>query len=79
MKLKTPVQPFPMTFSAESGFSTPILHRCVGLTSTDRAAREEILHRAYSIWENAGRPEKRELANWLEAEAEVLTGSRTFS
>jgi len=72
MTTKTPAIPFRMTFSAEQGFSTPILHLCAGLTSNDRAAREEILHRAYAIWEHAGRPENRELANWLQAETEVF-------
>jgi hypothetical protein len=43
-----------------------------GLTSNDRAAREEILHRAYSIWESEGCPENRQLAHWLMAEAAVL-------
>jgi hypothetical protein len=45
-----------------------------GLTSTDRAPHEEILHRAYAIWESEGHPDNRELANWLEAEAEVMAG-----
>jgi len=43
-----------------------------GLKVTDRAAREEILHRAYAIWESEGHPRDRKLANWLEAEAEIL-------
>lgn len=40
-----------------------------GLETTDRAAREDILHRAYSIWESEGHPTDRKLANWLDAEA----------
>jgi len=43
-----------------------------GLSVTARAAHAEILHRAYSIWESKGSPEHSELADWLEAEAEVL-------
>jgi hypothetical protein len=43
-----------------------------GLKSTDRAAREEILHRAYAIWESEGHPADRELSNWLQAEAGLL-------
>lgn len=43
-----------------------------GLKSTDRAAREEILHRAYLLWENEGRPENRALAHWLRAEVEMI-------
>ena len=44
----------------------------VGLKSTDRAAREEILHRAYEVWESEGRPADRKLDNWLQAEAEIM-------
>jgi hypothetical protein len=44
------------------------------LKVTDRAAREEILHRAYAIWKSEGEPQDRQLANWLEAEAEVVRG-----
>jgi hypothetical protein len=54
------------------GFSTPLQPKFPGLVATDRAAREEILHRAYSIWECAGRPDNCGLAHWLEAEAEVV-------
>lgn len=50
----------------------PALEELAGLTATDRAAREEILHRAYAIWENEGHPPERKLDNWLEAEAAVL-------
>lgn len=59
----------------------PLLQACehdktsgafAGLKSTDRAAREEILHRAYAIWESEGHPEHRELSNWLQAETGVL-------
>lgn len=72
MKSRPLAPVLPITFSAECGFSTPLLHTCAGLTAEDRAAREEILHRAYSIWEHTGRPEHQELSNWLAAEAEVL-------
>jgi hypothetical protein len=40
-----------------------------------RAAREEILHRAYALWEREGHPTDRKLAHWLQAEAEVLPRS----
>jgi hypothetical protein len=43
-----------------------------GMKSTNRAPREEILHRAYALWEREGRPVNRKLAHWLEAEAEVM-------
>lgn len=37
-----------------------------------KSAHEEIMHRAYSIWECAGRPDNCERAHWQQAEAEVL-------
>jgi len=43
-----------------------------GLASNDRGAREEILQRAYAIWESEGHPDDRELSNWLQAEAGIL-------
>ena len=43
-----------------------------GLESSDRAAREEILHRAYAIWESKGCPDNQQLAHWLEAESGVM-------
>ncbi len=45
-----------------------------GLTSTNRAMREEILHRAREIWEHRGRPNGVDLAIWLEAETQILNG-----
>jgi Protein of unknown function (DUF2934) len=62
----------PISLDSDADIPTPALKGFENLAVTDRAAREEISHRAYSIWECAGRPENRELANWLEAEAEVL-------
>ena len=47
----------------------------VGLRSTDRAAHEEILNRAYLLWESEGRRENRALANWLQAEKELMAGT----
>lgn len=68
--LSTPA--LPLALDSDTHPRTPGLKGFEGLTMTDRAAREEISHRAYSIWECAGRPENRELANWLAAEVEVL-------
>ena len=45
-----------------------------GLTSTNRAMREEILHRARTIWETRGQPTGMDLAIWLEAESQILGG-----
>jgi len=75
MKSKTPRATPPDILLSVTSLQTPpppMPRDCVGLCVTDRAAREKILHRAYSIWETSGRPENRELANWLEAEAQVL-------
>ena len=43
-----------------------------GLDAQDRCAREEILHRAYEIWEHNGRPENRAMEHWVQAEQEIL-------
>ena len=62
---------------------TPTLHTmnealdgANGLTSADRAMREEILHRARSIWEARGRPSGLDVAIWLEAESEIVSGMK---
>ena len=34
--------------------------------------RDRIRHRAYQIWENAGRPDGRDLEHWLQAEHEMV-------
>ena len=65
-RLSLPTWPDPLT-----GATTPC-KGFAGLKSTDRAAREEIQHRAYSIWASAGRPQHREMEHWLAAESEVL-------
>jgi hypothetical protein len=57
--------------SSEIAFPLP-RNGTAGLVATDRAAREEILHRAYAIWEREGRPENRHLAHWVQAEAEIM-------
>ncbi len=44
------------------------------ITDPAGAAHAEIRHRAFSIWECAGRPSDCELQHWLEAEAEVMAG-----
>lgn len=44
-----------------------------------KAAHEEILHRAYSIWECSGRPEHCEMDHWLKAEDEVLAEAQSFA
>ena len=43
-----------------------------GLNAEERSAHAEILCRAHSIWESKGQPNNSQLADWLEAEAEVL-------
>ena len=48
-----------------------------GLTSADRAPREEIQHRAYAIWQSEGSPPERHVAHWLQAELEVMHGPHT--
>ena len=62
--------------ATSAGSHTEPLDGSTGLKSTDRAAREEILHAARALWERKGRPENMDLAIWLEAEAAVLKGGR---
>ena len=42
------------------------------LNADECSAHAEMLHRAYSIWECKGRPVNSQMADWLEAQAEVL-------
>ena len=72
MNSATPAGSLAPIIDMESGISITTVNPLAGLKVTDRAAREEILHRAYAIWESEGQPQDRKLANWLEAEAEVL-------
>lgn len=58
---------------SNSGTHTDALNDSKGLVSADRAAHEEILHLARTIWERKGRPEGSDLENWLEAEREILS------
>lgn len=57
----------------EPGASQPCHDGFRYLTVTERAARAEILHRAYSIWESKGSAGNSQLSDWLEAESEVLS------
>ena len=63
-----------MSATAVSTASEP--HRTdgsfAGLKSDHRAARDEILHRAYAISESEGHPADRELSNLVQAEAGTL-------
>lgn len=65
-----PTNPLTVVARNLAGANAP-LGAGVGLQVTDRAAREEVLHRAYAIWESEGRPTDRKLENWLKAEAEL--------
>jgi len=78
------MRPFPMK-SLSSIQSSPVLpdfepdssqarhDGFEGLNSTEQASRAEILFRAHSIWESKGRPNGSQLADWFEAETEVLS------
>jgi hypothetical protein len=75
MKLTPPARPLAAIMDLDTGISMSTTDRLAGfhgLQLTDRAAREEILHRAYAIWEREGCPENRKLDNWLEAETAFL-------
>ena len=72
MKSDTATPHLPIILDSEIRVSLPQPDGFAGLVATDRSAREEILHRAYAIWESDGHPENRQLSHWLEAEADVL-------
>lgn len=59
--------------------AVPLIDTFAGMVITDRAAREEILHRAYAIWECEGHPENRKLDNWLEAEGQIFPPGGEFA
>jgi Protein of unknown function (DUF2934) len=72
MKPKIPRASVTSVLDPEITPSAPDLRGFHGSAAPEIAAHEEILQRAYSIWECAGRPGNSELSNWLAAKAEVL-------
>lgn len=72
MKTHAQASPLPIILDAESQRSAPCRDGFGGLAVPDQAKRAEVLHRAHSIWESKGRGDDHQLADWLEAEAEVL-------
>lgn len=75
METLVPFPPLPLGFHATTLNSESCGDGFAGLTAADQARRAEILHRAHSIWESKGRGPDHQLADWLEAEAEVLAES----
>jgi hypothetical protein len=65
----------PVLPDSEPSSAQPCRDGFQGLDAPERALRAEILHRAYSIWVSKGRMENSHVADWLEAEAEVLSES----
>ena len=43
----------------------------IGALPTSEPSREEIAALAHSIWEQAGRPEGRDMEHWLQAETQI--------
>lgn len=72
MKSVAPLGSCPPLTDPSLTVAIPAREAFAGLKDTDRAPREEILHRAYAIWEREGRPADRKLANWLEARRDVM-------
>ena len=70
-----PLIDFPLSQS-NAGCPEGALDGSTGLKCTDRAAREEILHRARTIWKRRGEPQNVDLSIWLEAEAEILKNKK---
>jgi len=54
-------------------FTTPASSRSRQITS------ECIASRAYTLWEQAGRPQGRDLEHWLQAESQLKQVSQAFS
>lgn len=73
--METPVTPapLPLILDGETPDASPCRDGFAGLTPAAQAQRAEIVHRAHSIWECKGRGTDHQLADWLEAEAEVLS------
>jgi hypothetical protein len=72
MKSYRSARDLPLVLDREPASASQARDNFPGMKSADRAPREEILHRAYAIWEGEGHPDNRQLANWLDAEAEMM-------
>jgi hypothetical protein len=72
MNTPNDLSPHPVKPSAPTAHSTPPLQGFVDSATADKSSHEEITHRAYSIWECAGRPDDSALSHWLKAQAEVM-------
>jgi hypothetical protein len=44
--------------------------------SHNKVSRDEVAQRAWQLWQAAGQPVGHDLEYWLQAEAEVLAGSK---
>jgi hypothetical protein len=73
MKTNTDSSPLPLILDSEASVANAGVRGFHLSAVPDKAAHEEILHRAYSIWECAGRPRHCEAEHWLKAEREVLS------
>jgi hypothetical protein len=73
MKTLTSAPTLPIVLDARTVRPNRIATGFETITNPGGSALEEIRHRAYSIWESAGRPAHCEAANWLAAEAEVMS------
>ena len=47
--------------------------------SSRQITTEIIASRAYTLWEQAGRPQGRDVEYWLQAETQLKQGSQSFS
>ena len=72
MKALTLEPTSPSPTDAETETVSPPADGFAGLSVEARILRAEIMHRAHSIWVSKGRPVDSQLADWLEAEIEVL-------
>ncbi len=76
--MQTPNPGKPASFDHKAGFEVqaPCHVGFGGMTKAEQAVRAEVLHRAYSIWENSGRPAGSAVSDWLQAETEVLNETK---
>lgn len=75
MKPYPNVQDFPLIPDRDPLATARVRDTFAACQSSGGASRDEILQRAYAIWEREGHPENRDMAHWLQAEADTLKAS----
>lgn len=71
-----PIQPKVVDLSGTEtvrGDTEPFEFECESIERKDTSTHENVSTRAYFLWENNGRRDGQDLANWLEAERHILS------